>query len=158
MWCSSRNAARLGDGTTRRRLLRLGLHAAAGLAPGLALAGCGGVVPGTAPAVTVLDWRIARDGDALTFQGRARNDSGRNLRRLTAEATFYGPGGGHLGTIVARTPGDSFAPGRVAAFSGVGLHAPGMGRPIVLFRDNQGRSLPAAVPAVPAVPAARGSA
>ena len=118
---------------------------AAGLVFGLLLGGCAAAAAPEAD-IAVLDWSLVRHGPAVMLDGQVRNQTARNLRSVTVEAVFYGPGGAYLGSVLAEGGGGSLPPGATAAIRGTGVWAAGMDRSIMLFRDAAGRRLTASVP------------
>ncbi len=127
-------------GTTRRsRRVILG----AGLAAPLAAAGCdsfSGLL--TAPAdLEVLEWSLERRGAALELTGRLRNLQPRNIRQVVVEAVFFDPSGTYLGSVMARTPGNSLPAGAIASFYGLRPYDQRMHQPEMLFRKADGTLL-----------------
>ena len=115
------------------------------LLAGLLMAGSGARAEADSD-VVIIAWSLERTGEAMTLSGTARNTSMRNLNAVVVEAVFYGPGGAYLGSVLARSEGRTFPPGRNTTFQGLGLWAEGMDTPIVRVRDIDGRPLTAVVP------------
>ena len=115
----------------------------ASLAAPLAAAGCdsfSGLL--TAPAdIEILEWSLARRGQALALTGRLRNLQPRNLRQVVVEAVFFDTDGTYLGSVTARTPGMSLPAGAVAQFEGVRPFDDRMHQPDMLFRQADGTRL-----------------
>lgn len=119
----------------------------ASLAAPLAAAGCdsfSGLL--TAPAdIEIIEWSLARRGQALALTGRLRNLQPRNLRQVIVEAVFFDDSGGYIGSVTARTPGTSLPAGAVAAFEGIRPYDARMHQPQMLFRQADGTRLIAKV-------------
>ena len=131
-------------GTTRRS--RRGILGV-GLAVPLAAAGCdsfSGLL--TAPAdIEVLEWSLTRRGTALELTGRLRNLQPRNVRQVVVEAVFFDESGTYLGSVTARTPGNSLPAGAIASFYGIRPYDERMHQPEMLFRQADGTRLVARI-------------